>query len=188
MMGIALSWVSVKGLAPEEILSRLELAQTDEERSYPFEGIVAHPLPQQAFLVAARGSEHRILAADSMARLSIGCQALSCDVEEHVGYAACALWRDGRQLWAVTYDSDDDPESVFYKGEVPGRLHELLATVEAMDSEHFEGHFHMDIPLILAKEYGGFRHDDDDAMFDAIPFAALKDLRGKTSWWKALWR
>lgn len=187
-MGVSLSWVGVKGLGLDDILSRLELAQTNEERSYPFEGVVAHALPDHAFLIAARGCGHRIVGADSMARLSVGCQALSCDIEEHVGYVACALWQDGRQTWQVRYESDEDPENVFYKGNVPQRLHELLAQAEPQDSENFEGHFHMDIPLILAKEFAGYRHDEDELLFDAVPFAALKDLRGKTSWWKSLWR
>lgn len=187
-MGIALSWVAVKGLQPDEVLSRLELARTDEESSYPFDGVVAHPLPDGGFLVAARGCGHRIIRADSMARLSAACQALSCDIEEHVGFVASTLWEDGRQVWEVRYESDDDPENIFCKGQVPARVHELLEQVEPMDSENFEGHYHMDIPLILAKEFSGYRHDEDDTRFEATPFETLKDLRGKTSWWRSLWQ
>ncbi len=42
----------------------------------------------------------------------------------------------------------------------------------------------MDIPLILAKDLAGFRHDESNAEFDRTPFDELTDLQAKSSWWK----
>lgn len=70
------------------------------------------------------------------------------------------------------------------EGQLPQRFHELLATVEPEYSDNLDGHFHMDIPLILAKEVAGFRHDESSPELDGVPFEKLTDLQAKTSWWK----
>lgn len=73
---------------------------------------------------------------------------------------------------------------------MPARFHELLASVTPEDSEDLSGHFLMDIPLILMKEFSGFHYAEIDPAFDAVPFQEMKDLqsRPKTGWWQRLWR
>ena len=122
-----------------------------------------------------------------MAALSKGCRALACAIEEHVNFASTELWQDGRRIWHVQHQGDEGPENISSDGQVPQRFHELLATVEPADSENLEGHFHMDIPLILAKEVAGFRHDESNRAFDGTPFEELNDLQAKSGWWK-LWK
>ena len=70
------------------------------------------------------------------------------------------------------------------EGQVPQRFQELVATVEPEDSENLNGHFHMDIPLILAKEIAGFRHDETKEEFDQTPFEELTEIKTKSAWWK----
>jgi hypothetical protein len=188
-MGISLAWVAVKGLEPDTILARLALAPTGRNCDILETDIAAHPLPGDAHMVAALDCAHRIVRADSMASLSAGCQALACAVEEHVNFALCELWQDGRRLWQVQYIGSEDPEEFSHEGELPPRFHELLAKVTPEDSEDPDGYYLMDIPLILAKEFSGFHYGENDPAFDAIPFQELKDLRAmtKTGWWKRLW-
>jgi hypothetical protein len=45
----------------------------------------------------------------------------------------------------------------------------------------------MDIPLILAKELSGFRHDDSNPAVDETPFDVLHDEQGVRPWWR-LWQ
>jgi hypothetical protein len=45
----------------------------------------------------------------------------------------------------------------------------------------------MDIPLMLARELTGFRHDEFDASFDGTDFDALQDLPSKGRRWM-FWR
>lgn len=186
-MGISLAWVAVEGLARDAILSRLELACTGKDYPYPFNGVASHPLPNGWFLVAASRCNHRIISAESMSKLSLGCRAVACAIEEHVNFASSELWQDGKQTWNVQHQGDESPEDISYDGDVPERFHVLPSSVEPEDSENFEGHFHMEISLILAKELTGFLHDEADPEFDAIPFEELKDLRTASAWWK-LWR
>jgi hypothetical protein len=183
-MGISLSWVAVKALPAEEALLRLSLTRTAKDCTYPFKGVASHALPNGWLLIAAGRCDHRIASAASMAALSTGCRAVACAIEEHVNFASTELWHDGARVWHVQHQGDEDSENISHQGEVPQRFHDLLATVEPQDSENLEGHFHMDIPLILAKEIAGFRHDESNAEFDRTPFEELSELRTKGSWWK----
>lgn len=188
-MGISLAWVAVKGLETDTILARLDLAPTGRNCDLLETGISAHPLPGGAQMVAALDCAHRIIEADSMARLSAGCEALACSVEEHVSWSMCELWRDGRRIWQVHFAGSEDPAEFGHEGELPPRFHELLANVTPEESDSLEGYFLMDIPLILAKEFSGFHYAETDPAFDALPFRELKDLRArpKAGWWKRLW-
>jgi len=182
-MGISLSWVAVEALPANEMLSRLSLARAQKTCNYPFKGVASHALPNKWFLVVAEGCDHRVANAASMSALSKGCRAICCAVEEHVNYAATELWQDGQRIWHVQHQGDEDSENISAQGQVPQRFKELLATVETADSENLQGDFHMDIPLMLAKEIAGFRHDECDPEFDSIPFDELVDLKAKSRWW-----
>jgi hypothetical protein len=183
-MGISLSWVAVEALPAEEALSRLSLTRTARDCRYPFKGVASHALPDRWFLIAAGRCDHRIASAASMAALSNGCRAVACAIEEHVNFASTELWQDGARVWHVQHQGDEDSENISQEGKVPQRFHDLLATVEPEDSENLEGHFHMDIPLILAKEITGFRHDESNTEFDNTPFEELSELKTRASWWK----
>jgi len=183
-MGISLSWVAVEALPADEALLRLSLAKMAKECAYPFKGAASHALPNDWFLVAAQGCDHRISSKASMSVLSKGCQAVACAIEEHVNFASTEFWQDGVRVWHVQHQGDEDSENISFQGAVPQRFHDLLDTVEPEDSENPDGHFHMDIPLILAKELSGYRHDESNAEFDNIPFEELADLKTKGSLWK----
>lgn len=185
-MGISLAWVAVESLSVDEALRRLSLARTGKDCGYPFNGVSSHALPGAWFLVAARGCDHRIVRPESMAALSAGCRAVACAIEEHVNFASTELWQDGQRVWHVQHEGDRDVENISKAGVPPPRYFELLATVEPGDSENLEGHFHMDIPLLLAKDLTGFRHDEDNPDIDSTPFEQLIDLAPRRRWWR-LW-
>lgn len=186
-MGISLSWVAVEGLSDHEALSRLSLSKTDKPCTYPFRGVASHSLKNGWYLIAAGRCDHRIGNAESMSALSQGCRAVACAIEEHVNFASCELWANGRRLWRVEHQGDEDPENLSTEGELPQRVDELLATVESQDSENLDGHFHMDIPLILAKELSGYRHDEMNPTIEASPYEELAEHPAKAAWWK-LWK
>ena len=184
IMGISLSWVAVEALPADEALLRLSLARTAKDVAYPFKGVASHALPNDWFLVAAGRCDHRIAHAASMSVLSKGCRAVACAVEEHVNFASAELWQDGARVWHVQHRGDEDSENMSAEGRLPPRFQELLATVESEGSENLDGHFHMDIPLMLAKELCGFRHDEANAEFDNTPFEELGEIKIQGSWRK----
>lgn len=183
-MGISLTWVAVEALPADEALLRLSLVKTSKDCLYPFKGVASHSLPDDWFLVAAHRCDHRIANTASMSALSKGCRAVACAIEEHVNFSSAELWQDGARVWHVQHQGDEDNENISSQGQLSQRFRELLATVEPEDSENLDGHFHMDIPLILAKELCGFRHDESNPDFDNIPFEELGELKTKGRWWK----
>ena len=183
-MGISLAWVAVQGLPPDEALLRLSLARTGRSAASPFHGVAGRALPNGWFLITGGGCDHRIASAASVAALSSGCRAVACAIEEHVNFASSELWQDGERVWQVQHQGDEDSEDMSFEGQVPQRFQELLATVEPEDSSNLNGHFHMDIPLLLAKEISGFRHDEIDEEFEKVPLEELTDTKVKRAWWK----
>jgi hypothetical protein len=183
-MGISLTWVAAEALPADAVLARLSLGATARKCVYPFKGVASHALPNNWFLAAARRCDHRIANSESMTALSAGCRAVACAVEEHVNFASSELWQDGKRVWRVEHQGDEDPENMSAEGRLPPSFHELLASVERHDSERLDGHFHMDIPLILARELTGFRHDELNPAVDESPFDELDDLRARGGWWK----
>ena len=183
-MGVSLSWIAVEALPDEQVLDRLAMTRTTKRSAYPFKSVACSNLPSGWFLVAAWRCDHRIVTRASMSALSRGCQAISCSIEEHVNFARTEYWRDGLRVWQVQHEGDEDSENMTSEGRLPERFHELLATAEPQDSENLDGHFHMDIPLVLAKELCGFRHDGSAADLGATVFVELSEKSAKRSWWR----
>jgi hypothetical protein len=186
-MGAALTWVAVEAVDLDTILVRLGLEPTGGTCGFPVRGVAAHPLPDGAWLIAARGCDHRIMQAANMAALSASGRALACTVEEHVNYSACALWERGRQIWRVEHMGDEDPEHIAYEGDPPARFHVLLADAAEAIGADPEADHHFEIPLLLARECVDYSHDNIDPGFDAVPFQELRDIRN-VSWWRRFWR
>ena len=185
-MGISFAWTAIEALPPAEVLSRLSLGVTEKKCGFPFDAVASHVLPKQWFLVAAGQCNHRIIEPESMRAVSKGCHAIACSIEEHVGFSLAELWHDGVRVWQVEYSADRTPDSLHGSGTLPDLFHTLHAAAVPDDSDKLEGIFLMDIPLMMAKDVAGYRHDEDDPDFDATPFQLLIDLRPKKPWWK-LW-
>lgn len=186
-MGISLAWVAADGLTVDEALRRLSLCRTGKDCELGYHGVGGHELPGGWYLVTALGCDHRIGTPESMAALSFGCRAVACAVEEHVNFASAELWQDGRLVWRVQHEGDRDAENISHVGAPPPGYLDLLATVEPGDSDNLQGHFHMDIPLLLAKRLTGFQHDELNQDIDNTPFEQLTDLVPQRPWWR-LWR
>lgn len=188
-MGLSLAWVAVEALSADDALSRLLLTETNKACSFPFIGIASLSLPNDWFMIAASRCDHRIISESSLTVLSKNCRAVSCSVEEHVNFSSTELWENGERIWHVEHAGEVDEHNISFQGKIPQRFHELLATVEPDDSDNLNGHYHMDIPLIIASEISGFRHDAGDVNFDFLEIAECyvarnAEIKTKKSWWK----
>lgn len=187
-MGAALSWVVVEGLDFDAILARLDLETTGAPCEYPIRGIAAQPFPDGRWLIEARGCDHVIVGEASMAALSSGGRALSCTVEEHVNYVACALWEGGTRVWRVEHAGDEAPDHIACEGAVPASFGDVLAAAEEASAADPDVDYFMDIPLNLAREFAGYCHEDVAAAPDETPFLALRRRAPHRPWWRKLFR
>jgi hypothetical protein len=111
-------------------------------------------------------------------------ETVYCFVEEHVMVSAASLWRDGKQVWRVTHDGQESADHLSTDGVAPpafASIRDKYLAVQAAEREEDVDHI-FDIPVELARELTGFRHDQEPlGVSDGEPFEVLEPIRKK--WW-----
>jgi hypothetical protein len=184
-MGYSLSWVAVRGKTAEEVLRELGLRATGEREEIPESPIVAAKLNDQLYLVLAN-NDSRFAEDEGLRRLSVGCELISCFVEEHVMCSRAAAWKGGEERWSVSHDAQIGIEHLEAKGALPSSysgIRDRLAA-ERGKAGPDAADFLFDVPVELAKAETGFRHDQDCPGGAAEPFEVLVSDggRNKRSW------
>lgn len=179
-MGYAISWLAVQGVDPDELLDRLGVRRTGEDDEY-FEGPMSGGvLKQGGYLVVANGFDHPIVREDVLAELSQSFELLACGVEEHVMYSSAAGWRNGKATWSLVHDASRGIFDLQVSGEPPagfaGHRERCLADQDAAGGENADVDYFFEIPLLVAKDLTGFKHDEDN---DGLvqPLEALEPAR-----------
>jgi hypothetical protein len=194
-MGYSIAWLAVRGTSPEVAFQRLALAPTDRFADYAEHDVSARDIPGGWTLVVARGCDHRIIAERQLTELSVECDLLACSIEEHVMYSSSEFWSRGQRHWRVEHDAQKAIDHLSTLGSLP----EDFAVVRAQLSEQqaaaggkeADVDFYFDIPLVLARNRVGFKHDEvnafeSDGKFQVFTDASSKQSQGK-AWWQ-FWR
>ncbi len=163
-MGYSIAWIAVRGTTKEEVLARLALADTgdpDEANESPVSGAA---LPNGAYLLFFNDMAHPATQAPSMARLSEGCEALGCQVEEHVMASAAFAYRNGAKVWDVVHLAEQGLYHLEVNGSPPALLDtihtEMKATQDEQGGDDAQVDCLFEVPLMLATAYFGYRHDE----------------------------
>jgi hypothetical protein len=104
-------------------------------------------------------------SAERLATLSQGATLVACQVEEHSMISAAHGWRDGAQLWSITHDPERASDDLSVLGAPPpafAAIREKLFTEQATEEENDEPlpvDYIFDIPVALAENLTGYRHD-----------------------------
>ncbi len=158
-MGASLSSIAVKQKSPEMVREAFGLRPTGKHgtfRSAKFSGAM---LPSGWYLVCLNRHE---FSDAQMRQLSSGDgEVVACFVEEHVMVSKAAGWKDGRELWAVTYESVlvKNPFVLDVRGTPPpqfARIRDGLFAKQTPDTCDYI----FDIPVSLAADIVGFRYDE----------------------------
>lgn len=163
-MGYSIAWIAVRGATKDEILDRLSLADTgvpDDANESPVSGAA---LPGGAYLVFFNDMAHLATQAASMALLSDGCEALGCQVEEHVMASAAFMYKDGAKVWDVVHLAEEGLYHLAVDGTSPPLLETIHAEMKATQDEEGGADADVDclfeVPLMLATALCGYRHDE----------------------------
>lgn len=163
-MGYSIAWILVRGKSKDDILAQLSLADTgqpDEANESPVSGAA---LPGGAYLVFFKDMAHPATQAANMARLSEGCEALGCQVEEHVMASAAFQYKDGAKVWDVVHLSEEGLYHLAVDGTPPALLATIHAEMKATQDEQGGADASVDclfeVPLMLATALCGYRHDE----------------------------
>ncbi len=122
------------------------------------------------YLVVGDGRDHRLIQEPVLTKLSVGCEVLTCTVEERNLFSAATGWQDGRRLWSVTYDGEEIPGQVATEGDLPfafaGIHRDFTAKAQAEDAGDLLLDPLFEIAVELVRHATGYRPDQPNPGFD----------------------
>jgi len=184
-LGYSIAWLAAQGKAPESLFAELELRPTGKRGGYPDHPMVGAPLDGGWHLLVARGCDHRMISDQVLRTLSRGCRVIACSVEEHVMFSSAALWEDGRRVWSVSHQGDEELHHLAADGVLPdffaGVRDERLATQASEGGDEAQVDYVFEIPLELARRMTGFAHDGA-ASVEIDRFEILDPASTKPRW------
>jgi hypothetical protein len=180
-MGFSLSWLAVRGKDPRVLLQQLGLRGTGELEEIPESEIVGAQLPGGWYVVV---NDHDVRFVDDavLERISVGCEAVTCFVEEHVMCSAATRWNDGKEVWAVIHNAQERLDHLIEEGAPPSELAAIRDELRAKKADGVD--FIFDVPVELAGVLTGFRHDrvfpgasEEDQPFEVLMATKPSDTR-----------
>ena len=190
-MGYSLSWLAVRNISSESMLDRLALYPTGARAAYATETVSGQALPDGWFLVVARGCDHRIISESALSSVSVDTEVVACSIEEHVMVSSSEGWGSGKRLWRVEHDGQESTRNLTTSGLLPdpfAKVHaQAIEDQDAEDAGAREVDFFFEVPLVLAWEVVGFKHDENTSSLDYDDFEVFKSSKAVRQWWQ-IWK
>ena len=161
-MGFSISWIAVCGKTVEEVWGGLELQGTGVREEVPEAPFVGADLPRGCYLVVAN---HGLTFFQNtlLERLSVGCEIITCIVEEHVMYSYASEWKNGNRVWEIEHDFDKGIWHLETRGDLPSAFLSIHDHLRSEQEEHggdaSDTDFIFDIPVEVSAALTGYRHD-----------------------------
>lgn len=162
-MGFSISWIAVHSKPKAIVHAELGLGETGAKESvcdWPMAGV---ELPGGWYLLFLNDLLHPFTEEAVLSKLSQGCLTVTCQVDEHVMASAAFAYRNGVKRWDVTHESEQGPRHLVENGALPpeytGVKERLLREQYLGDAEEHGVDYVWDIPVTLAYEVVGYRHD-----------------------------
>lgn len=166
-MGFSMVWMAIKGSDADAACAALGLERKGGSLPYPDGELSGASLPGGWYLVVGDGPGYEFVAHSAHAALSEAQDVILCEVEEHVMYSSAALWRNGACLWKIVHESDQGIYHLAVEGEPPAEFEAVKAACQAeQDDEGGEDagvDFIFEVPLRLARDIAGYKHDEGPA-------------------------
>ncbi|MEQ1783693.1 MAG: hypothetical protein ABMA14_20240 [Hyphomonadaceae bacterium] len=177
-MTFSLAWFAAQGIAREDFLEHAGFDDTGEVDEYFEEEHSVGELPGGWVIIVT--SDVGLLAPAKLAQWSVGGRLVAAVVHEGSMNSLATEWVNGKQIWSLAHDGSEGGESLEVEGELPDVFEELKQEADAAQAEsEKEGggvDFVFDIPLDVAAEITGFRHDEMGFDDDIPPFTALERI------------
>ena len=195
-MGFSIAWIAVQTENNDSIFELLDVSPTTEEDEYFESKFSGSALKNGWFLLVGQGCENRLVQKDVLSELSQFGPTVACSVEEHVMYSSAEYWCSGSKKWSAAHDAQQGMYNLETSGALPNLFESLKIRVskdqDAEGGEKADVDLIFDIPLLLASELTGFKHDEDCESL-AQPNPVVFSEKGRTTtttvkrpWWK-LW-
>jgi hypothetical protein len=197
-MGFSIAWIAVQTENHDSIFELLDVSPTNEEDEYFESKFSGSALKNGWFLLVGQGCENRLVQKDVLSDLSELGPTVACSIEEHVMYSSVEYWSSGSKKWSASHDAQKGMYNLETSGALPDSFDsfkiKLSKDQDAEGGEKADVDLIFDIPLLLASELTGFKHDEDCESL-AQPNPVVFTEKGKTTtatntvkrpWWK-LW-
>jgi hypothetical protein len=143
------------------VLPLLGLVDTGEANEANESPVSAATLPTGWYVIFS--NDYSFTTPEKLTKFSAGCTVVACQVEEHVMASASFLYKDGRQVWSVTHESDKGGNDLSVDGDPPDLFHGLrdglLKQQNDAGGESADIDYVFDVPIQLATILCGYRHD-----------------------------
>ena len=175
-MGYSLAWMAVKGKSPQVVREELGFRETGEREELPESELTATELSNGWYLIVSNRNE-RVVGDDELQQLSSNCEIATCFVEEHVMCSYATAWKNGHRCWSIFHNGQHQPNNLETSGVLPPEFNSILSSMQTKQSEADSGREGVDyifeVPVELAKNIAGYRHDREIPGLADKPFAVL---------------
>lgn len=177
-MSFNLAWFAVHGIAPDEFLERAGFEETGEVDEYFEAAHSCGELPGGWFVMVTDKAD--LADAARLAKWSAGGRLIACVILEDQSTSLSMEWRDGKQVWSVYWDGGAEQKQLQVEGKLPDSfeaIHADITNLQAeMEKDGGEDDIVFELPLDLAEEITGFRHDQVGFDEDIPVFNVLEPI------------
>ncbi len=194
-MGFSISWIAVQTEDHDSIFELLGVIPTTEEDEYFESQFAGSSLKNGWFLLVGQGCDNRLVQKNVLCELSKFGPTIACSIEEHVMYSSVEYLSSGSSEWSVVHDAQVGMYNLEDSGTLPESFEPLKNRIksdqDAEGGEKADVDLIFEIPLLLALELTGFKHDEIcESLAQPSPVVFLEKGQTKSTvkgpWWK-LW-
>lgn len=176
-MGYAITWFAFRAGEAQALFHELALAPTGETDEGPDALIATTPLKNDWQILWYNRYGCPFLDETALQRLSDGREIFRCLIEEHVMASTSELWSGGRRRWRLAHKGENGPKGLDFEGELPDCFQKVREQMEsnqaAEGGDQAKVDYIFEIPLCVAKELVGFKHDETNALMAQPAFSVL---------------
>lgn len=168
----SLCWLAVHGKVTDMILDELQLRRTGEREKIPSK-LAGADLPT-GWYVIVKDQDVELMRDTLLKEVSLQCECVACFIEDASRTTSAVGWKNGRKVWSALHDGQQGKEHLLLRGEFPSLFGPILEGFRAKQKANPGADFIFEIPLELARELSGYRHDRPVVSKEAQPFEILK--------------
>jgi hypothetical protein len=161
-VGLSISWIAFGGKSKDAALALLELTDSGEI-VVAYEAAVSGATLPNGWYVAFF-ADYDFVSPARLAKFSVGCELVACQIEEHVMASTAYVFNDGRELFFVHHQGDEEEvRDLTTRGDPPpiySSIRERLFADQDTEGDTAGVDYVFDIPVDLAKAICGYRHDE----------------------------
>ena len=175
-IGIGVSWLAIRGNTENTVLASLGLEKTGETEEV-LENDWSTTRVRDWMVICSNSFGPRRFR-DAVSKLSG--EVVICDVEEHVMFSSVVDFKNCTVIWRIVHDAQQANDHLLVEGNPPKSLARIQCEQYTRVKDDRDVDFIFDIPIRVAHEVVGFRHDEKVER----AFEVLRATSGNKPKWK----